>query len=181
MRYVLILFFLSTTSEAGEMLDPHHLREYVVIPVLNYLAYGTNIDNGDHVYDLVLETMAAESGLRYLAQHNGGPALGLIQMEPDTYQWLWHYLYREDKEWLLVKVKRFVTPRAFDSNKLLLEELRINLPLQVIFMRIYYLTKPGAIPKTVSGRSRYWKKNYNTEQGRGTTEHYLKQAQLVHG
>ena len=49
-----------------------------------------------------------------------------------------------------------------------------NIALAVAFCRIHYRRQPGAIPKTMEGRAKYWKKFYNSELGRGTPEHYMK-------
>ena len=45
--------------------------------------------------------------------------------------------------------------------------------LNLIFARLYLLTKKDPIPPTVEGRAKYWKQNYNTIAGKGTPDKYL--------
>ena len=40
--------------------------------------------------------------------------------------------------------------------------------------RIHYLRVPEKLPDNLIGYSRYWKKYYNTEQGKGTEEEFVK-------
>ena len=43
-----------------------------------------------------------------------------------------------------------------------------------IFARLHYLFKPGKIPSDITGQAEYWKKWYNTIEGAGTVDQYIK-------
>ncbi len=73
-------------------MDPKHLYDYIIVPVLDHLdLYSLAAAR------LVLGTAMVESDLRWLRQLRG-PAMGLFQMEPDTHDDIWeHWLrYRRD-------------------------------------------------------------------------------------
>ena len=43
----------------------------------------------------------------------------------------------------------------------------------LIFARLYLLTFKGGISSNVNDRATWWKKNYNSVLGKGTTKHYI--------
>ena len=45
--------------------------------------------------------------------------------------------------------------------------------LSLIFSRLHYLKVADPVPPTAAGRSKYWKKYYNTSAGAGTSQEYL--------
>ena len=45
--------------------------------------------------------------------------------------------------------------------------------LSLIFSRLHYLKVADPVPPTAAGRSKYWKKHYNTSAGAGTSQEYL--------
>lgn len=119
--------------------------------------------------DLVVGTSLHESGgLRYIHQV-GGPALGLIQMEPATYRDLWENFITPRQGLVEQMEKEFgiyagITPEMLISN----------LALGAIMCRIHYLRSPGGIPMALADQAKYWKKYYNTYLGKGTVEEYIK-------
>lgn len=76
------------------MIDCQHLREYVIYPSLTPLDLSSI-----NAEELLVATVAQEStGGLYLHQNDGGPALGIYQMEPKTHAYLWNtYLTEIDK------------------------------------------------------------------------------------
>ncbi len=119
--------------------------------------------------NLVHGTALAESGLRYLRQQGGGPALGLWQMEPAT----------------IADVKRYMSLRLpiHDKVKTMAvqwpvrkQEVVWNLKLACALCRIRYWYEPDRLPDADdwSALAAYWKQHYNTPLGRGTVEHFLK-------
>ena len=74
------------------MLRPDHLLTEIIRPTLE----GLEADSPE-AEALLLGTALAESGLRALRQ-DGGPALGLWQMEPGTHQDIWNnfLMYRAE-------------------------------------------------------------------------------------
>ena len=124
------------------------------------------IKNTKEAEDLVFETGNAESGYRALEQ-KGGPALGFFQIEgwviKDCFD---NYIaYRNS-------IQKFIEGYGFNYDNMDFC-LTSNIALQIIFCRICYRRKPGAIPKDKEERAAYWKKHYNTPLGKGTPEHYL--------
>ena len=51
--------------------------------------------------------------------------------------------------------------------------LRTNIAVQVAFCRIKYRRDKEPIPSTMEERAKYWKRVYNTEQGKGTVDHFI--------
>jgi len=73
----------------------------------------------------------------------------------------------------LVKyVQRFKDELGIDLTEVKYEDLA-DPKLGLIFTRLHYLKNPDPIPPTVQGRSKYWKKFYNTSAGAGTAAEYL--------
>lgn len=136
------------------------LRQYVIRPVLMQLGmYSPEAEN------LIAGTIAQESAMgEYIHQING-PALGICQVEPSTHDDIWENFiaYRPELQDILFDI----TPIT-DS-----EEMIHNLNYAVAMCRIHYYRVPDAIPCDIVGQAEYWKKWYNTEQGRGTTEEYI--------
>jgi len=52
-------------------------------------------------------------------------------------------------------------------------QLRANLPYQIIMARCHYLRVAEALPTTIQGYAKYWKKYYNTVKGKGTEEKFI--------
>lgn len=108
--------------------------------------------------DQTLGTIAKESHFgTYLRQVGGGPALGVGQMEPATFEWL-QGKYRT----------RFPQLRLRTAG-----ELVWDLRLAILMTRLRYYAVPEPIPSDLEGQARYWKKWYNTEKGAGTVAQYI--------
>ena len=67
-------------------MDAKQLHEYIIKPTLEYM--GGNYYSKDAAF-LLLCTAAIESNCGYYIKQVGGPALGIWQMEPDTYNDIW--------------------------------------------------------------------------------------------
>jgi hypothetical protein len=110
--------------------------------------------------NLVLGTCAQESKFgTYLRQLGGGPALGVFQMEPATFDWL--------RETYRVK-----WPELSDRRAL---ELVWDLRLAVIMCRLRYLPDSEPIPPAddLRGLATYYKRIYNTPLGAATPEQFV--------
>lgn len=121
---------------------------------------------------LLAGTCAVESDLgKFNEQIGGGPALGIYQMEPNTYNDIWNnYLkYRDDlsqKIWALSPIVG--SPPAI--------HLKDDLILATQMARIHYFRVKEKLPsyKDIEGMAKYWKKYYNTEKGGGKKEDFIK-------
>ena len=53
----------------------------------------------------------------------------------------------------------------------------MNKPLHsAIMLRLFMAMSPEPIGSTVEERAAWWKKNWNTEAGKGTVDHYIEEA-----
>lgn len=108
--------------------------------------------------DLLLGTAAVESQFgTYLRQLNG-PAIGVFQMEPATFDWL-QGVYQYRFKYLQLKTA---------------QHLEYDLWLAILMARLRYTVDRLDIPKTLEGQAAYWKRVYNTPKGAGTEAKYLK-------
>lgn len=110
--------------------------------------------------ELLLGTCAKESDFgKSRRQIGGGPALGVMQMEPATFGWL-QGRYSSS------------LPELIGRNA---EDLVWDDRLSVIMARLRYLVVPSPLPPAndVEGMARYWKQHYNTPTGRGTVEEFI--------
>jgi len=110
--------------------------------------------------NLLLGTAAQESAFgTYLQQLGGGPALGVFQMEPSTFKWL-------------KKKFRWKYPRLFFVT---FKELEWDLQLAIIMARLRYRVDLQFLPnaKNINGMAAYWKRVYNTLEGKGTTAEFV--------
>ncbi len=121
--------------------------------------------------ELVLGTAAHESHLgEFDRQIGGGPALGAWQMEPATEDSIWRdYLeYRGGLKRAVTAATGVVAP---DLNRLQYDPI-----YGAIMCRVRYLPAPETLPAEhdIEGQAAYWKKYYNTAQGRGRCEEYVR-------
>lgn len=149
------------------MLNVEHVRTMVVRPTLKHLEL-----HSQSAEDLVLGTLIQESRLTYLLQVGGGPGLGLAQMEPATFNWLWDdYLHKRPE--LKERVRSLVGDWRAGWDLSL--ELVTNLSFASALCRVRYLPATAPLPNTgdIAGLGAYWKKYYNTEKGAGTAQQWV--------
>ena len=167
----------------------------VVRPVLKGMAEVTERNLYSKAAErLVLGTAIQESRLIYLrqlARRDGrrGPALGLYQIEPATHRDVWenYARYREDIVFFLqqmipwhegslqVEDKGEVgRPVVFGWPK---DSMLVwNLAYATAIARLVYYRAPARLPKAddLVGMGAYWKRYYNTTQGAGHGEEFVK-------
>ena len=147
------------------MLDKDDLR-IVIADVLKRLGMYS-----ESATELLMGTCAVESNLgEYDEQIGGGPALGVFQMEPNTMNDIWsNYIrYREGLRILLIE--------EFGMNGPDKERLKNDLEYGIVMARLKYRRSPLALPKSdkdIEGLARVWKKVYNTDLGKGSTEKFI--------
>lgn len=118
--------------------------------------------------NLLMGTAAQESCLgRYRKQIGGGPALGIFQMEPDTFNDIVQNYLRYRPE-LTVKIERLAGIARFRAA-----DLENNDLLSTCMARVHYLRVKEPIPPDLEGWARYWKRYYNTMLGKGTEEEFI--------
>lgn len=116
--------------------------------------------------NLLLGTAAQESDFgEYIRQLGGGPARGIFQIEPETFNYLLNYIKSKG---ILERVKSIC-----NCQNLISDSLEYNLKLSIIFCRLRYYVINEALPTDLTGYARYWKKYYNTYLGAGTEEQFI--------
>jgi predicted transglutaminase-like cysteine proteinase len=145
------------------MIDPFQFALLVIRPTLQGLGLHSLAAER-----LLLGTALAESGLRKLKQ-DGGPALGLYQVEPDTHV----DLYRNWLRFRPALAGKLAAFRLADQPRG--SQLVWNLAYATAVARLIYYRDPAALPPAadLAGQARYWKRVYNTSAGKGTAEHYM--------
>jgi len=119
--------------------------------------------------NLILGTGAHESmGWTKRKQMGGGPALGLFQMEPNTFNDIVNNYLRYHPN-IVEKIKQIAKTNVLSSVDLI-----NNDKLAICMCRVHYLRVPEPIPNDLSGWAKYWKKWYNTAKGRGTEQEFIK-------
>jgi hypothetical protein len=152
--------------------NAQQLLELIIRPALARLARGWTGARNIHTpaaEALVLGTAMAESGLRYVKQLGTGPALGLWQIEPateaDVHE---NYLaYRPIAQTLVNDVRGVAHPMALAGN----------MPYGAMMCRLVYYRAPEPVPAlgadldgTAKHMATFWKRRYNTAQGKGKAE-----------
>jgi hypothetical protein len=148
-------------------LDLTQFKSMIILPALTTVGLFSEAAS-----ELVLGTCLQESNLKYIRQLGNGPALGVIQMEPATYNDIWENFlgYREE---LADKVMTLAAPN--NGSRPSPSELIGNLWFACAMCRIHYYRVPDALPDQgdYETQAAYWKEHYNTPMGSGTEEEYL--------
>jgi hypothetical protein len=141
-------------------LDPEQLLVHVIRPTLKYIGWHSIAAE-----QLVLGTGITESRLRYLKQIGGGPAMGIYQMEPNTFRDIkQNFLAYQDDAYEVIESLR----DHRDSTQE--EELCYNLAYATAMCRAHYRRMPAKLPEKDNATllTQYWKQYYNTGFGAGT-------------
>lgn len=107
----------------------------------------------------------------YIAQIRG-PALGIFQMEPASYDDLVkNYLNRERNFPLKARILAALFTEVLPSA----DALAWNMRLAVIMARLLYLRVPESLPSAddLPGMAAYYKRFYNTARGAATTQQFI--------
>lgn len=127
------------------------------------------LGGGDNARKLLLETAAAETALGEAVDHSWWTGIGLMQFDKIGFDDVIQRTSPGVKEKVLACF-------GIDIDRAEHTDLRWSPLLSLVFARLKYRLIPDAIPDTVDGRARYWKKWYNSEIGAGTPEHYINSA-----
>lgn len=151
-------------------MDAKQLLELVIRPKLKEVGLYS-----EAAAQLILGTIFQESRAKYLKQLGSGPALGVIQMEPNTYSDIWKHYLRYKPE-LAAKVTHLASVGSLGPDQQPdVNELVSNLGFAVAMCRVHYLRVKEKLPAAddVEALGRYWKKYYNTELGAGTVDEFV--------
>lgn len=149
------------------MISSKQVRKLVIQPALTEInLYCRNFE------ELAIGIMGHETlGGQWIAQLDGGPALGVFEMEVATYLDLWNNEILKKRPELhtaiMSKCNFAVAPYP--------KELAYNLKLAVIMCRVFFLRIEEPLPDyaNIQALADYWKKYWNTSAGKGTTEEFI--------
>lgn len=139
------------------MLDVDQLRQLIIKPALIDLVMFS-----EDAMELLVFTCAVESnGGTYIKQIKG-PALGIYQMEPATYNDIWQNYLKGRNNLLLMLLSNFEVAMMPNEDKLI-----YDLRFATAMARIHYARISEKLPACTDtiGLWKYYKKYYNTDQG----------------
>jgi hypothetical protein len=140
-------------------MDLLQFDKYVLVPALSMIGM---LSPSSHV--LMLGTGMIETNYEYLKQFNDGPALGVFEIEPDTYEDVYRYLNRYDNR----KLKEVCMAACLYESWPDKEALIYNLRWATIIARVKYsmITERLPLETDAAAMAQYYKKYYNTAEGK---------------
>lgn len=151
------------------MLDCSQFRSLIIEPILSKLQiYSKDAE------ELLVFTCAAESLGGTLLHQIKGPALGIYQMEPNTYTDIWVNFIRARNQLATLMALHMGCNRIPEVERMI-----YDLHFATAMARIHYLRHNGKLPKhdDVDAIWEYYKKYYNTVKGKATKEESIKKYQ----
>ena len=154
------------------MIHQEQLRELIVIPTLK--ALDEFIPYSDNAVELLMMTQAHESNGGYFLKQEGGPALGIYQMEPATHFDIWeNYLNYMDND--LPDIVSHMAGCSFGER----ENHLFDLVYATAMARVHYYRDPEPLPdgdifhgNTLWSLAKYAKRVWNTDAGKATVRDY---------
>jgi hypothetical protein len=140
-------------------MDLMQFDKYVLVPALSVIGL---LSPSARV--LMLGTGMVETNYEYLKQFNDGPALGIFEIEPATYEDVYRYLNRYDNR----KLKEICMAACLYESWPDKEALIYNLRWSTIIARVKYsmITEPLPSESDAVAMAEYYKKYYNTAAGK---------------
>lgn len=154
-------------------MDAQQLHDYIIKPTLEYMdSLGGNYNSKESRF-LLLGTAAIESNCGHFIKQVGGPALGIWQMEPDTYDSIWTHCDALRSNYLSDLVESLTDDLYTDEYDQLIKH-----PMYACAMaRLKYSMDDEPLPKLTSDRAfievafwKQYKRIYNTNLGASTFE-----------
>lgn len=155
------------------MLNNLQLRQKLILPSLTAIGHYS-----PEAEELLVATMSHESkGGTYIAQEHG-PALGIYQMEPFTYDSLWNS-YIIQYPILLAKIQAACSYVSRPNSSHLLWDMR----LATIMARVFYLQIRESLPHKddIEGIWNIYKTYYNTAKGSAKKDDFIANYNLFIG
>ena len=109
----------------------------------------------------IMMIVAHESKCGSYIRQVGGPALGVIQMEPFTHDSLWEYADN-----IAINARKLCIVENLDA-------LEWDLRYNIFMARSMLLTDPKPLPKSIKEISVYLKTFYNTTKGKAKETDYF--------
>lgn len=148
-------------------INARDLRKFIIKPALVAIdLYSPEAE------ELVLATAIHESEMGFYLHQVEGPALGIYQMEPQTYVDCYDNFLKFNPR-LLDKILSYLKYSELPEPARLISDLS----LATIMCRIKYFRAPARLPSNINdiyGLAHYWKQYYNTELGSGTVDKFVK-------
>lgn len=148
------------------MLNCSQLRSLIIEPVLSKLqVYSKDAE------EVLVFTCAAESeGGTFLHQIKG-QALGIYQMEPNTYSDIWVNYIRARNQLATLMALHFGCNKIPEVSRLI-----YDLHFATAMTRIHYLRVKPVLPdaKDIDAIWEYYKKHYNTDKGKAKKDECIK-------
>lgn len=120
--------------------------------------------------NMLLETTAAETQFGTYPDTTQYSGHGIAQFDAIGFDDTRRRTRRGDKQ-------KVLTEFCYDIDGAIVTDLDSDPMLSLIFCRLKYKLRPEDIPDDFVSRAAYWKRFYNTAQGKGTVEHYLHSAE----
>lgn len=150
------------------LIDPNQFRQ-----LISDVLFHLSLDLGEPrihsiaAVELLMLTAAHESHLgSYLEQVNGGHALGVFQIEKETYGDL-YYNYLRFRPYTSEQISKYRSQNMKSET-----DLKGNILYQVAIARLLYWRISEPLPRfnDINGLAVYWKTHWNTNKGKGTVE-----------
>lgn len=154
-------------------MDKEQLVNLVVIPTLKEIPKGISAEAV-----LAITMIIAHESTRgnFLKQIGGGPALGIIQMEPVTHDSIWD---NGDSIWDNAFLMGIITKDEFNNKRQpLAGRLIYDLRYCVFMARQYLFMDTNPLPKTPYQMSDYLKGYWNSEGGAADSNSYLRDYEI---
>jgi len=143
------------------------MRKFVEDTLQKFGYYSVDAAN------LILGTIAQESYYGKKRNQDGnGPALGIAQIEPATFNDIVKNYLRYHPD-ITDRIKT-----VCHVNELNAIELLNNDRLAVCMCRVHFLRVAEALPISIEGYAKYWKQYYNTVKGKGTEAEFIRNYYL---
>ena len=143
------------------LINQQHLKD-MSHAVCDCLGHGGN----HNAVELLLETAGAETKRGTYKDSTLYAGMGITQFDELPFQDVKDRCRDSDKQKLI---------NSFDIDIDLVEwtDIRYNPLLSLIFTRLKYKKIPDVIPLTIQDRYTYYKKWYNSYEGKATLAHYI--------
>lgn len=155
------------------MINIKQFRQFILTPAMDAIQlYSANAE------ELLCFTCAVESnGGEFIVQENG-PALGIFQMEPNTFTDLFQNFIYKRAALLNLLALNLACPQLPRADRMI-----YDLKFAAAMARLFYERCPGSLPEAtdVDGMWDYYKQFYNTPKGAAKKAQSIKAYQAFIG